>query len=316
MNCVAARLPGLLRERTGGPTPRFGSFCGNTPFSARIHHLQGTQYGGSQLRCMKELGPGKPERVYVKELVSFVHTSNTNFVRGQDKKHLSVFNSISLASGDGAIGGDDSDFVHYRTELVPFGLNMLSASGRLPSRVPIVRRKRARTEVFGQRPRRYERPFNFNWNEAPNPPGQARFIHPGPYLNVGTGQSQLPGTCELLTFVPSSFDALSRVHAQFVSPQQKLRCRISKPLHRMEQHQPNIFEAAIFIIVDNFGFPSQRIGGNDKRTVAEFLCRSAKLFGSPRIKLCPVILSVRWQIFYGSVLARSPFVLCIQPQSF
>ena len=84
----------------------------------------------------------------------------------------------------------------------------------------------------------------------------------------------------------------------------------------MEQHQPNIFETAIFIIVDNFGFPGQRICGNDKWTVTEFLCRSAKLFGSPRIKLCPVIFSVQSQIFYGAVLARSPFALCIQPQSF
>ena len=57
---------------------------------------------------------------------------------------------MSLVSSDGTVGGDNSDFVHYRTELVALGLIVLSASGGLAGRTPIVRRKGARIEVSGQ----------------------------------------------------------------------------------------------------------------------------------------------------------------------
>ena len=52
------------------------------------------------------------------------------------KNNSSIFNSISLASGDGA--GDDSDLVYYRSEFVILGLGVLSTSGGMPGCVPIV----------------------------------------------------------------------------------------------------------------------------------------------------------------------------------
>jgi hypothetical protein len=54
----------------------------------------------------------------------------------------SVFNSISPTSGDG------SDFCHYCAEIIALGCCMVSASGRLPRCVPIIRRKGSRLQCF------------------------------------------------------------------------------------------------------------------------------------------------------------------------
>ena len=77
------------------------------------------------------------------------YTPNASCIHGQDSKYSGVCNPIPLVSSDGAVGGDDSDFVHYRTEFVALGLSVLSLSGGLASNAPIVWGKEARTEVSG-----------------------------------------------------------------------------------------------------------------------------------------------------------------------
>ena len=77
-----------------------------------------------------------------------VYKLNVNFTQGQDNKWSRVSNSIFLASGDGASSGNDSDLVYCCTGFIVFGLNMLSVSSGRPDRVPVIRGKGARTEIF------------------------------------------------------------------------------------------------------------------------------------------------------------------------
>ena len=93
-------------------------------------------------------------------------------------KHSSIFNSISLASGDGTVGGDDSDLVHYSTKFILLGLKVLSAGGGLPGRAPIIRRRRTRTGHFG------------HWDQPPHLIGKRLRFRPEPHLNVEVVQSQ------------------------------------------------------------------------------------------------------------------------------
>ena len=78
-----------------------------------------------------------------------VCTSNASWIHKQDNKHSSICNPISLVSSDGVlgvgdgVGGDNSDFVHYRTEVVALELNALSTSGGFPAHIPVVRGKGA-----------------------------------------------------------------------------------------------------------------------------------------------------------------------------
>ena len=70
---------------------------------------------------------------------------NVNFVHVQENKRSDVFNLlwISLASGDGAVDGDDDDDpVHHSAEFILFGLSALS--GKI-ARTGLG----ARTELFG-----------------------------------------------------------------------------------------------------------------------------------------------------------------------
>jgi len=59
----------------------------------------------------------------------------TDFIPGQVKSS-SIFNSVSLASGDG--GGGDSNLVHYRPELIILRLDVSSAGGELSVCIPII----------------------------------------------------------------------------------------------------------------------------------------------------------------------------------
>jgi len=65
-------------------------------------------------------------------------TTYTDLIHGRGNKHSSIFNSISLASGDGTVGGDDSDLVHYSTKFILLGLKVSDTGGGLPGRVPII----------------------------------------------------------------------------------------------------------------------------------------------------------------------------------
>ena len=65
------------------------------------------------------------------------YTPNANGIHEQ-KKNSGVCDPISLASSDGAVSGDDSDLVHYRTEFTILSLNVLGASGRLSGHGPII----------------------------------------------------------------------------------------------------------------------------------------------------------------------------------
>ena len=67
-----------------------------------------------------------------------IYTSNASCTHEQDNKYSSICNPMSLVSSDGTVGGDNSDFVHYRTELVALGLIVLSSSGGLAGYAPIV----------------------------------------------------------------------------------------------------------------------------------------------------------------------------------
>ena len=62
----------------------------------------------------------------------------------------SVFNSILLASCDGALGdsGYDGDLIHYRTKFVVLGLQTLSASRGLPGCILIIRREGTHIKYF------------------------------------------------------------------------------------------------------------------------------------------------------------------------
>ena len=62
----------------------------------------------------------------------------------KNNKYSRVWSSVSL------VGGDDGDLVHYCTEVIALGLNVLSTSGGLASYALIVRWKGARIEVSGQ----------------------------------------------------------------------------------------------------------------------------------------------------------------------
>ena len=66
-----------------------------------------------------------------------VYTPNANVIHEQNGKYSRVWNSISLVSGD------DSDLVHYRTEVTAPELNALSSSSGLASHTLIVRWKGA-----------------------------------------------------------------------------------------------------------------------------------------------------------------------------
>ena len=56
---------------------------------------------------------------------------------GDNRNSSSVFDPISLASGDGS--GGDGDFVHYCTELIMvLRLNVLSVGGGLSDCVPVI----------------------------------------------------------------------------------------------------------------------------------------------------------------------------------
>ena len=69
-----------------------------------------------------------------------------DFIHGQNS-NSSIFNSISLASGNG--GGGDSNLVNYCPELIMFRLGVLSASGELSGCIPIIWREGAGTKLFG-----------------------------------------------------------------------------------------------------------------------------------------------------------------------
>ena len=59
----------------------------------------------------------------------------------------SILNSIPLTSTSG--DGIGSDLGHYCAEIVTLGLRAVSVSGRLPGRVPAIRREGFQTKRFG-----------------------------------------------------------------------------------------------------------------------------------------------------------------------
>lgn len=114
-----------------------------------------------------------------------VHASNTSYVHEQDNKYSGVCNPIFLVGGDSTVGGNNSDFLHYCTEIVVLGLNMPSVSGRYPRSVPIVCGKGGRIEVSSRRRRQYgcECTFHLHRDQFPSLPGTLVFI-PNYHLRV------------------------------------------------------------------------------------------------------------------------------------
>ena len=68
-----------------------------------------------------------------------LHTDRTN----RNPSSVLILNLIPLASGD------CSDLSHYCAEIVTLGLLVVSVSGGLPGRVPVIRREGAQTKRFG-----------------------------------------------------------------------------------------------------------------------------------------------------------------------
>ena len=91
-------------------------------------------------------GPAQGERKKADDGIDLiVCTANASYIHEQDNKDSRVWNSIYL------VGGDESDFAHYRTEFIALGLNMLSPNGGLAGYAPIARGKGVRIEVSGRR---------------------------------------------------------------------------------------------------------------------------------------------------------------------
>ena len=70
-----------------------------------------------------------------KGTINPIYTSSASCMHKQDNRYSRVWNSISL------VGGDYSDFTHYRTEVIALGLSMPSSSGGLAGYTPVVRGK-------------------------------------------------------------------------------------------------------------------------------------------------------------------------------